>query len=88
MPRSEKFYKCSVIGLSTLDSFASHHALFAQRMPSRFQDQGTIWVYLRSITLWTLWVARNDTVFNQQESHRAKVEGAIWIGLTDYGRAA
>jgi hypothetical protein len=33
-------------------------------------------------------VAHNDTVFNQQEWHRAKVEGTIWTGLTDYGRAA
>jgi hypothetical protein len=38
--------------------------------------------------MWTLWVARNDTIFNQQRWPRAKVEGSIWNSLTDYGRAA
>jgi hypothetical protein len=47
-----------------LQGFNSHHALFTLRMPRRFQTVGTIWVYLRSVTLWTLWVARNDSVFN------------------------
>jgi hypothetical protein len=70
-----------------LESFNSHHALFVQRMPRRFHYLGIIWVYLRSVMFWTTWVARNDTVFNQYQWPRAKVEGTIWTNLTDYSRA-
>jgi hypothetical protein len=46
-----------------------------------------IWVYLRSVILWTLWLARNNTVFNQNLWNWANLEGSIWVGFTDYGRA-
>jgi hypothetical protein len=53
-------------------------------MPQWFQSRSVIWVYLRSATLWTLWIAHNDTVFNQTQWNHAKLEGTIWANLTDY----
>jgi hypothetical protein len=49
-----------------LRSFNVQHALFAQHMPRRFQSCRAIWVFLWSVTIWTIWVARNGNIFNQE----------------------
>jgi hypothetical protein len=83
-----------VVVLSTLlpegplASFDAQHAFFTQKMLQRFQYCGAIWVYLQSTTLWTLWVAHNDTVFYQEQWPCAKLESMIWTSLTDYSWAA
>jgi predicted RNA-binding protein YlxR (DUF448 family) len=45
-------------------------------------------VFLRSITIWTIWVARNGNIFNHERWSRTKIEGTMWTSLKDYGRAA
>jgi hypothetical protein len=44
------------------------------------------WSMLRGVTLWTLWIARNDKVFHRINWPRAKIEFVIRQGLVDYGR--
>jgi hypothetical protein len=61
-------------------------ALFFARSPRSFQSTERFWSLLRGVTLWTLWVARNEEVFNQYSWHRTKIELIIWQGLVDYGR--
>ena len=62
-------------------------AILADRPPRKFSDLSRIWL-LRGITLWTLWIARNDKVFNQHHWTPHKVESVVWQGLTDYVRIA
>jgi hypothetical protein len=58
-PQGQAAWKFTVVVLSALSpggsltSFEAQHALFAQRMPRRFQHCGAIWIYLRSATVWT-----------------------------------
>lgn len=39
-------------------------------------------------TLWTLWIARNDSIFNNCRWSSDKVRGNIWCGVQDYCRSA
>jgi hypothetical protein len=71
---------------TTLVSFDLQHALFANQLPARFLPVFRIWICIRSVTLWTLWIARNDLVLARWS--RAKIKGTMWTSLRDYGRAS
>ena len=43
---------------------------------------------LRGVTLWTIWIERNDKVFDHEQWHEAKVEHQIWDELIMYAREA
>ncbi len=47
-----------------------------------------IWSLLRGITLRTLWIERNDLVFNNKRWNVVKIHKIILDALLDYGRAA
>jgi hypothetical protein len=64
--------------------FTFHHALFGQLLPQQFQATSAIWVFIYSVTIWTLWIVRNDVVFNHTVWPKAKVEVIIWWSLIDY----
>jgi hypothetical protein len=63
-------------------------ALFAYRMPRKFRKVNRLWLLLRGVTLWTIWIARNDLVFNQKLWNSARIEAAIWDGIAEYGKVA
>ena len=37
-----------------------------------------IWHLLRGVTIWTIWIERNDKVFNHEQWHETKVKHQIW----------
>lgn len=39
-------------------------ALFSHRIPRRFRPIEQVWSLLRGVVMWTLWLSRNDVVFN------------------------
>jgi hypothetical protein len=41
---------------------------------------------MRGIIVWTLWMERNDAIFNDIKRSRPKLLQRIWLGLIDYGR--
>jgi hypothetical protein len=45
-----------------------------------------IWHLLRGITLWTIWIERNDRVFNQEQWHVSRVKHRIWDELIIYAK--
>jgi hypothetical protein len=49
---------------ATLPMFSFQHALFGQQLPRAYHALGSIWAYVRSVTMWSVWIARNDVVFN------------------------
>lgn len=63
-------------------------AIFAARMPRKLYKIRRIWLLLRGIVLWSIWLARNDMVFNRQKWPSQQLCSVIWQGLTDYGRVA
>lgn len=64
------------------------HAIFADKAPRRFRTISRIWMLARGTILWTLWIARNDCVFNQSNRDSNRIRGTIWKGLSDYARSA
>jgi hypothetical protein len=40
------------------------------------------------VTLWPIWTARNDLVFNQKQWNSDNVKAAIWGGFIEYGKIA
>ena len=47
-----------------------------------------IWHLLIGITLWSIWIERNDKAFNQEQRHVSKVKHRIWDELIIYAKAA
>ena len=47
-----------------------------------------MWHLLRGITLWNIWIERNDKVFNHEQWHESKVKQQIWDELITYAKAA
>jgi hypothetical protein len=43
--------------------------VFATKNRRQVQCVENIWSFLRSITFWTLWIERNDLVFNNESKH-------------------
>lgn len=66
--------------------FTWKQAIFSARILRRFRSFGFIWASIRGVVLWTLWLSRNDMVFNGIEWQDNKIYQKILIGLVNYGR--
>ena len=49
------------------DCFNWKQAFFGERLPKKYGLKTKIWHLLRGITLWTIWIERNDKVFNHEQ---------------------
>ena len=74
--------------LATMIAFTKNNLLFGERILKKFYKKIKIWHLLRSITLWTMWIERNDKVFNHEQWHESKVKHRIWDELIMYVKAA
>jgi hypothetical protein len=66
--------------------FTWKQGIFSDRIPCRFDRVKKVWMALRGIVLWQLWLERNDAVFNGTRWPKMKMLQRIWLGLVDYGR--
>ena len=57
-----------------LDCFNWKQAIFGERIPRKYGPKVKIWHILRGIILWTIWIERNDKVFNHVEWYISKVK--------------
>jgi hypothetical protein len=64
------------------------HAIFGHRIPWRFKPVSRLWLLMRGIIMWLLWIERLDASFNMMFWHHEKMKSCIWIGIVDYGRMA
>lgn len=62
--------------------------IFSARIPRKFRGLGFIWAALKGVVMWTIWISRNDRVFNGIVWPEAKLYQKVWMGLIDYGRVA
>ena len=68
-------------------AFHWHHGIFGKSIMATLSKYSTIWLLLRGITLWTIWIERNDLTFNNYSRWDAsKVKQTILQGLLDYAR--
>jgi hypothetical protein len=63
-------------------------ALFAQEPPWKFQKVARLWLLLREVTMWSVWISRNNFVFNQSRWNHQHVTNLIWRGIGEYAHAA
>jgi hypothetical protein len=49
--------------------------------PKKVCQKKMIWHLLQGITLWTIWIERNDQVFNQEHWHESNLKHLIWDEL-------
>lgn len=47
-----------------------------------------IWLLLRGIILWTIWVERNDLTFHDNMWDIKNTKQTVWQGLLDYAKIA
>jgi hypothetical protein len=62
--------------------------IFAQRLPCKFHKVSRYWTLLKSFALWTIWLSRNDTSFNNVRWNQDRTKQVIWQSLCDCGRSA
>ena len=70
------------------DIFQWKQAMFGERLRKKFCKQIEIWHLLRDITLWTIWIERNDKVPNHEQWHKSKVKHRIWDEFIMCAKAA
>ena len=75
------------VNTGNYDSFNWKQALFGERIRKKFAPKIQVWHLLRGITLWTIWIERNDYVFNREHWHESKVKHRIWDELIIYAKA-
>jgi hypothetical protein len=70
------------------DNFSRKQTIFGERIPKKYGKKSKIWHVLRKITLWSIWIERNDKVFNRRQWHESKVKQCIWDEFIIYAKAA
>ena len=70
------------------DCFNWKQAILGERIPKRYGKKSKTWHLFRGITMWTIWIERNDKVFIHEHWHELKVKQCIWDELIIYAKAA
>ena len=70
------------------DNFNWKQAIFDEGIPKNYNKHIKVWPLLRGITLSTIWIERNDKVFNHQQRQETKFKHCIWDELIIYAKAA
>jgi hypothetical protein len=63
-------------------------SIFGHRIPRRYKNVSRLWLLMRGIIMWNLWLETCDVVFNHTRWHEEKMKSLVWLGLIDYGRMA
>lgn len=59
---------------------------FSDYIPRKFNPVKRVWMELRTVVMWTLWIERNDKVFNNCAWTNEKLFQTVWTDIIDYGR--
>jgi hypothetical protein len=60
--------------------------IFSDKIPRRFDSIQKIWMAIRGTVVWTLWMERNDAIFNDIKWSPSMLKQKKWFGIVDYGR--
>lgn len=59
--------------------------IFFDNIPRKFNQMKRIWMELRIVVLWSLWIERNEKVYDNITWMPDKLTQTIWNGMIDYG---
>jgi hypothetical protein len=76
---------CGVLS-GNYDCFNGKQTLFGERFPKKYGPKIKIRHLHRGITLWMIWIERNDKVFNHEQWHETRVKHRIWDELILYAK--
>jgi hypothetical protein len=62
------------------------HAVFANSILAQFQPVASLWLLLKGVTIWCMWIARNHCAFNTTRWRTEHVANLIWTGLSNYAK--
>jgi hypothetical protein len=62
--------------------------LFASSIPRKFEPMARLWLLIRGVTLWCIWISRNHFVFTQSSWHHEYFTDLICLGISEYAKAA
>jgi hypothetical protein len=62
--------------------------IFAKRPPRKFRKVSRYWTLLKGIAVWTIWLARNDSSFNNVQWDQEKIKQVMWQEFCDYRHSA
>lgn len=62
--------------------------IFGKKMPTSLSKTSRVWLLLRGITLWSIWLERDDLTFNSTRSVVENTQQVIWQCLLEYPRIA
>jgi len=62
--------------------------ILGRKFLPRSLNASRLWLLLRRITMWTIWVERNDLTFNGNRWDVKETNQMIWQGLLVYNRIA
>ena len=74
--------------LATMIVLIVNKHFFWERLPKKYGKKAKIWHLLRGITMWIIWIERNDKVFNHEQWHKSKVKRRLWDELIIYAKRA
>jgi hypothetical protein len=60
--------------------------IFNGRLPNNLRTFSLVWALLCGIALWSIWIKRNDLIFNSLKWHDVKLRRVMWDSLLDYGK--
>ena len=59
-------------------------ALFLNEAMEPFQLLELIQMLIKGVTLWTVWILRNNNIFNHKRWQHSQAINLVWQGLMDY----
>jgi hypothetical protein len=62
------------------------HCVFGKRLPTIFHKLKEVWKCLYELVMWSIWIDRNNQVFNKKRLSDYKVKELIWLGILEYAR--
>lgn len=67
-------------------SSGTHGIFNAKNPPSTLSKVSRIWLLLWDITLWTIWVERNDCTFNNNKQEEKGMQQSFWQSILKYAK--
>jgi hypothetical protein len=73
--------KSPIDASSTWRSFNLEQCMFNKKLSSKFRKFNLLWSLIRSVTLWSIWLKRNNLSFNGVDWHDNKLKKVMWDGF-------
>jgi len=84
--KAENPMHCEALLKSTMETTRLATCIFGKKIPLAFSKISRIWLLLQGMTLWTIWVERNDRIFINSRWEEKKMQESIVQSILEYVR--